>query len=201
MVSKKYSFTTLFKLLDKCNNMKYQTSYTMRNDHLQSHNEAFMHYYEKYGDDIFRFCMIKTRNRDTSLDITQETFMKFWSYLVDDTDIANHRALLYRVANNLIIDGYRKKKDIQIEHYHDEPIEQHLKDEPQQRMENVIDGQIAIHLLNQLPDMTREIVTLRFLEDLSVSEIATIVNRDSKTVSVYLHRGLKKLNELITNHG
>jgi len=127
--------------------------------------------------------------------------MKFWSYLVDGREIVNHRALLYRMANNLIIDGYRKKKDIQIDNYTDEPIEQHLEDNPQKRMEDVIDGQLAMQLLGQLPEVTREIVTLRFLEDFSVSEIAAIVNRDSKIVSVYLHRGLKKLNELITNHG
>lgn len=176
--------------------MDYHPSYIMRNDHLQSHNEAFIDYYEKFGDDIFRFCMVKTSNRDNSLDITQETFMKFWSYLVSDDDIANHRALLYRIANNLIIDGYRKKKDVLLESYHDE-----LVDDPQQRMEDVIDGEKALTLLKKLPESTREIVSLRFVDDLSVSEIANIVNKDSKTVSVYLHRGLKKLNELITNYG
>ena len=172
----------------------------MRNDHLQSHNEAFMHYHSKHGDDIFRFCMVKTKNRDQSLDITQESFMKFWEYLIADKEIGNHRALLYRIANNLVIDRYRKKKDILIDHYSDEPIEQRLKENPQQQWEDIIDGQQAIELLHELPDLIREIITLKFLDDLSVSEIASIVERDSKTVSVYLHRGLKKLQEIINKN-
>jgi RNA polymerase sigma-70 factor (ECF subfamily) len=173
----------------------------MRNDHLQSHNEAFMQYYEKYADDIFRFCMVKTSNRDQALDLTQETFMKFWEYLVDGNDVSNHRALLYRIANNLVIDSYRKKKDVLVEKYTDTPLQEELTDEPQKRMEDMIDGERAVLLLHHLPETTREILTLRFLDDLSVSEIASIVNRDSKTVSVYLHRGIKKLQEILNNHG
>jgi RNA polymerase sigma-70 factor (ECF subfamily) len=145
--------------------------------------------------------MVKTSNRDQALDLTQETFMKFWEYLVDGNDVSNHRALLYRIANNLVIDSYRKKKDVLVEKYTDTPLQEELTDEPQKRMEDMIDGERAVLLLHHLPETTREILTLRFLDDLSVSEIASIVNRDSKTVSVYLHRGIKKLQEILNNHG
>lgn len=172
----------------------------MRNDHLQSHTESFIEYHERYSDDIFRFCMVKTRDRDQALDHTQETFLKFWEYMSKGKEIENPRALLYRIANNLVIDKYRKKKDVLVEDYTPTPLQQELVDNPQQRMEDIIDGEQAIELLNELPDLIREIVTLKFIDDLSVSEIATIVDRDSKTVSVYLHRGIKKLQEIIKSY-
>ena len=172
----------------------------MRNDNSQSHTESFIEFHKQYSDDIFRFCMVKTHNRDQALDHTQETFMKFWEYLTRGETIENPRALLYRIANNLVIDRYRKKKDVLVEDYSTAPLQQELVDEPQKRMENIIDGQQAIKLLQELPDLTREIVTLKFIDNLSVSEIATIVDRDSKTVSVYLHRGIKKLGEIIKSY-
>ena len=46
-----------------CNNMTTCTSYTMKDNEQQQYTDQFMEYYEKYSDDIFRFCMVKTKNR------------------------------------------------------------------------------------------------------------------------------------------
>ncbi len=176
------------------------TSYTMKDVDTQQHTEQFMEYYEKYSDDIFRFCMVKTRNRSQSLDITQDTFMKFWEYIIKGSDIENERPLLYRIANNLIIDFYRKKKDILVENFSDGSYNDYLHDDQQSRMENKIDGEKAITLLHKLPTLTREIISLRFIHDFSITEIAKVVNKNPKTVSVYLHRGLKKLQHILNEY-
>ncbi|MFT7328236.1 MAG: RNA polymerase sigma-70 factor (ECF subfamily) [Crocinitomicaceae bacterium] len=175
------------------------TSYNMK-DNKQQYTEQFMEYYEKYSDDIFRFCMVKTRNRSLSLDITQETFMKFWEYIIKGTDIKNERPLLYRIAKNLVIDSYRKKKDILVEDFTAGSYNDYLHDNQQERMENKIDGEKAITLLHKLPESIREIINLRFIHDFSINEIATTVGMNPKTVSVYLHRGLKKLKEILENY-
>lgn len=169
-------------------------------DKQQHYTEQFMEYYERYNDDIFRFCMVKTRDRQTSLDITQDTFMKFWEYIIKDTSIENERPLLYRIANNLIIDFYRKKKAILVEDFTETSYHEELSENPQERLENKIDGEYAITLLHLLPESTREIVSLRFLHDFSIGEIAQTVNKDSKTVSVYLHRGIKQLRKILEEH-
>ncbi len=171
----------------------------MNKEYSQLYNEVFETYYEKHHNDIFRFAVVKTSDRSKALDITQETFVKFWEYLIEGNQIGNHRAFLYRIAHNLIIDGYRKKRDILIPDYTE--IDEYTHSfNPQQQMEDHLDGEYAVSLLKKLTPMTREIVTLRFLQDLSVTEIADIVKRDPKTVSVYLHRGIKKLRELLDQH-
>ncbi len=166
----------------------------------QHHNEQFMEYYERYADDIFRFCMVKTRDRQRSLDITQDTFTKLWEYIIKDTVFEHERALLYRIANNLIIDHYRKKKDILVEDFSETPYFQELSENPQERMENKIDGEYAIILLQKLPENLREIVTMRFINGFSISEIAQSIGKDPKTVSVYLHRGIKQLRTLLDQY-
>jgi RNA polymerase sigma-70 factor (ECF subfamily) len=171
----------------------------MKNDYLKLYNEVFEEYYERHHNDIFRFAMVKTRNRDQALDITQETFVKFWEYLKAGNEVSNHRALLYRITRNLVIDGYRKKQDVLLPDY-SEIDELSNSFNPEQQMIDHIDGEYALKLLDELPELIREIVSLRFLQDLSVTEIAAIVQKDPKTVSVYLHRGIKKLRELITSY-
>lgn len=180
-----------------CNNGQSYPSYSMRNERSQQDTDQFMEYYEKYSDDIFRFCMVKTRNRDLSLDITQDTFVKFWEYIVKGKNIDKERALLYRIAKNLVIDNYRKKKPVLLDEF---PDFSHYDDETAKRMEDRLDGEKAIELLHRLPERTREIVSLRFLHDFSISEIADTVGRDNKTVSVYLHRGIKQLRDILEEY-
>ena len=183
-----------------CNNYTTCTSYIMKKTDRQQYNDQFMEYYEKYHNDIFRFCMVKTRSRSKSLEITQETFMKFWEYLIKGDDIKQERSLLYRIASNLIIDSYRKKKDILVEDFTAGEYEHHVKYDDSQKQEDILDGRIIIDLLHELPELSREIITLRFINDFSISEIAKTIKRDNKTVSVYLHRGIKQLRKIIENY-
>lgn len=166
----------------------------------QEHEDQFMEYYDKYSDDIFRFCVTKTSDRSLSLDLTQETFMKFWQYIIKGNSIKNERPLIYRIAQNLIIDHYRKKKDVLVDSFASSDYDEQLRENPQQQMEDQIDGQKALTLLHKLPASTQEIINLRFIHGFSVKEIATTVGKDPKTVSVYLHRGLKKLKSILEEY-
>ena len=172
----------------------------MKMDQKQQYTDQFMEYYEKYHDDIFRFCMVKTRDRALSLDITQDTFMKFWEYLIKGKTIKQERPLLYRIASNLIIDSYRKKKDILVEDFTAGEYEHHTQYDDSERQIDILDGEKIIGLLHELPELTREIITLRFINDFSISEIAQTIKRDNKTVSVYLHRGIQQLRELVKDY-
>lgn len=172
----------------------------MKTDQKQQHTDQFMEYYEKYHDDIFRYCMVKTRDRSKSLDITQDTFMKFWEYILKGKEIEQERPLLYRIASNLIIDSYRKKKDILSPDFTTGEYEHHVQYDDSDRQIDKLDGERIIGLLHELPELTREIITLRFINDFSISEIAHTINRDNKTVSVYLHRGIKQLRTIVENY-
>lgn len=172
----------------------------MKDNDKQKYTDQFMEYYEKYHNDIFRFCMVKTKNRELSLDITQDTFMKFWNYIIKGSEIENERPLLYRIAGNLVIDSYRKKKEVLVEDFSETPYFDEISENPQQRMEDQIDGQWAVSLLHKLPDSTREIISLRFVHDFSISEIAETLGKPSKTVSVYLHRGLEQLRAILKEY-
>lgn len=166
----------------------------------QKIKDEFMEYYEKYQDDIFRFCFVKTKNRQDALDLTQDTFMRLWDHMVKGKEVSNERPLLYRIANNLIIDFYRKKKSIQIEDYVESVYGEQLVHNEEERNTNRLDGERIIPILEQLPKSTQEIIKLRFLHDLSIKEIAQTLDKEAKTVSVYLHRGIKQLREILKEY-
>lgn len=160
-----------------------------------THN-SFLEAYDAYADDIFRFCLSKINNRDDALDITQETFVKTWEYLEDGNTVDNIRAFLYRVARNRIYDFYRKKKSTSLDHYHEEGFE--FESDSHERMIEKNNAHISMKILNKLSESDKELLIMRYFDELSIPEIASIIDEKENTVSVKVHRALKKAHQLIT---
>lgn len=82
--------------------------------------------YDAHADAIFRHCYFKTGERELAQDMTQDVFLKAWSYMQRQDPILNMRAFLYRLADNLVIDWYRKRKSQSLDALMDggfEPVE------------------------------------------------------------------------------
>lgn len=163
-------------------------------DQQELHN-SFLEAYDEHHDAIFRFCLIKIRNRDIALDITQDTFTKTWEYLSAGKNVDNMRAFLYQVARNLVIDHTRKKKSYSLDEIMETGVEFGI--DTQDRLENQIDGKQALGILDELKDADRDILIMRYVDDLSIPEIAEAINERENTVSVRVHRALKKAEQLI----
>ena len=71
--------------------------------------QEFSALYHQHADAIYRHCYFRVHNKDLAEDLTQETFIKTWKYIIEGKEIKNMKAFLYRVALNLIIDHSRKK--------------------------------------------------------------------------------------------
>ncbi len=170
----------------------------------QDTQKLFLEMYDSFNDEIFRFCMSKTRNRDESLDITQETFVKTWDYLRSGKTIDMTRAFLYRIARNLIIDHARKKKSVSLdamfETHHDEGADTGSAfDAPDHG--NIPSGDAQdrtqmIERLKQLPEHSYEILVMRFIQELTISEIAKIYKESENAISVRIHRAIKLAQKL-----
>lgn len=118
---------------------------------------------EQY-DKIYRYCYYKVRNPVLAEDLTQDTFLK---YFTQNAYIERGKMLayLYTIARNLCIDSFRK---VQPELFPDD-----------------IPGtdcfeQLELHLalrqaLKTLPEQDRELLLLRYANELSVGEIASIL--------------------------
>ncbi|NUM25097.1 MAG: RNA polymerase sigma factor [Candidatus Buchananbacteria bacterium] len=166
--------------------------------------QAFSEVYDLYVTPIYRFIYFKVATKQDAEDLTSEVFLKIWQYVTEtEEEIQNLRALLYRTARNLVIDFYRRnaKRDLT----QDLEVLETIKDERQQSLLTQIDTAFDMKniesILRQLKDEYREVIILRFIEELSITEIAKVLEKSKGSVRVLLHRALKVARELLNEDG
>ncbi|MEA2715166.1 MAG: hypothetical protein QOG91_194 [Candidatus Parcubacteria bacterium] len=151
--------------------------------------------YHDHADALFRFCLYKLSDREQAKDLLQETFVRAWQFLSRDGTVDNFKAFLYKIMSNLIIDEYRKRKPVdsletlQVAGF-DPPFDD------TDRWFDSIDGAQAVELLKKIPEPYGQAVFLRYVEELSLSEISAITGERENTIAVHIHRGLEKLKML-----
>ncbi len=165
--------------------------------------QAFQAAYERYNDELFRHCALRLSDRERALELTQEAFLRTWKYLSGGQEIQELRPFLYRTLKNLIIDEYRKMKTYSLEAMIDqeegETVESLLPQDDSNTLEAAIDrfeGKRALDMLSKLPIAYKEVLVMRYVDGLSPKEIAEELSESENTISVRLHRALKKLRDL-----
>ncbi len=137
----------------------------------------------------------KVGNRALGNDLVQDTFIKTWSYLVKGGKIDVMKAFLYHVLNNLIVDEYRKRKTVSLDILLEKGFEPQAK-ESSDRLVSIIDSKEALSLIKKLPERYQKVIKMRYLQDLSLKEMALITGQTQNAIAVQVHRGLSKLKEL-----
>ncbi|MBI5077433.1 RNA polymerase sigma factor [Candidatus Falkowbacteria bacterium] len=160
--------------------------------------EAYGMLYDYYVERIFRFIFFKVSSSEIAEDLTSEVFLKTWEYINRTTEkIGNFNALLYRVARNAVIDHYRSKGRT-IVNITDEELFEQIADK--RDLEKEADTQLEIenvrNHLKKLKDIYQEVITLKYIEEFSIAEIAEIMEKKKGAVRVLLHRALKALKEI-----
>lgn len=151
--------------------------------------------YEDYADAIYRHCYFRVFDKELAKDLVQETFAKTWRYLASGREVLNGQAFLYKVATNLMINRSRKKKEISLDMLQEQGFDPGT--DQRASLENFIAGKKVFEELDRLDDRYSQVITMRFVDDLSPQEIADILGESENAVSVRLHRALKKLKELL----
>lgn len=149
--------------------------------------------YDTHADAIFRFCFMKVSSREIAEDITQETFTRLWQQVRSREALQNERAFLYRVARNLIIDWYRKRKSGSLEVLTDAGFE--FVDDSEPDPQHLSEFKEVIKTIGTLDEPTREALLLRFVEGQSPKDIARITGESANVISVRITRGLEKVRK------
>ncbi len=171
-------------------------------------SQEFKDAFERYSDELFRYCLLRTSDRERSLELTQEMYLRVWDYAQKGNDIGDLRPFMYRTLRNLIIDEYRKKKIYSLESMVNDDegmtLDTLLPADESNTLKAAMtryDATRALALLSRVPEPYREALALRYIEGLSPGEIAAIIGESENAVSVRVHRGLKKLRALLEAEG
>ena len=157
---------------------------------------------EQYQYRLFRYLLYITGNRERAEDFFQETWIRVLERGHQYDGRSKFEAWLFSIARNMVIDWQRQKKaqsldaltnpedGAPLEFADDDPSPLHLV-LSQESAENIQAS------LEKLPAVYREVLLLRFQEDMGLVEIATILNAPLSTVKSRLYRGLEDLRGLL----
>ena len=158
----------------------------------------------RYQYRLPRYLWTLTGNRETAEDLFQET----WIRVLEKGHLYDPRwrfeAWLFSIARNLAIDLLRRRQPESLEallHPGEERAEREWPDcESATPFETAAAGEQAEHvkgILRRLPPDTREVLVLRFQEDMNLDEIAEVVRAPLSTVKSRLYRGLEAFRHLL----
>lgn len=165
----------------------------------QGDTEAFGRIYELYFTPVFRYVLLRIRNKEESENITQEVFLKVFK-VIDRFEERGKSPLnlFFTVARNALIDFWHKKKDLLIEDLEQEftPIN-HQEFDPGRSVERSFLNETIKKALEILTDEQREIIELRFFVGLKTKEIAELLEKKEEAIRQMQCRALRALKEKI----
>lgn len=177
--------------------------------YIDGNNRAFDELLSRNQDRIFTTIMYAVKDEDLANDLFQETFLKVITKLQNGqySDTGKFSWWLTRIAHNVVIDHFRAQKSSKIveapkdndlsnlrgEAIHNQSRESELNNE--QVMEDVK------RLVEALPEAQRDVVNMRFFQELSFKEIAEQTNVSINTSLGRMRYALINLRKLTRQYG
>ena len=164
--------------------------------------KAFEEFVSLYEKKIYNYAYGFTLNREDSLDITQEVFLKVYKNIDKFKEKSSISTWIYRITSNVCIDFARKAKPNKIVSITDENLDiiQNIKDTkilPEDFLVQTEMSEEIISSLNGLDYDAKQIIVMRDILGLTYSEIGEILKLEEGTVKSRIARSRKKLRSII----
>ena len=164
-------------------------------------SEDFDAIYIRYSDQLYRYIYTSVKDAYLAEDLTGEVFLRVWKKWKEiKQDFI--QALLYKTAKNIIIDYYRSrknKKNVSLEETVEMGLEPSYDEDLIEKINKDTNIQMITGAMSKLPENLKEVLVLRFVNDLSAKEAGEILNISEGNVRVLQYRALNKLKEVLKN--
>jgi len=165
---------------------------------LQGNQKAFGQLVNRYLPLVFNYLYRMTGNHELSEEMAQEAFVKAYRNLKSFDRSRPFRPWILRIASNAAVSELRKQSKVvslnaleeegnwgEAEHQKEESVEVTL--------ERKMSNEEVLKAMANLDEKYRQVLLLRYQNDLSYEEIADVMNIPLNTVRTWLKRGLDKL--------
>lgn len=159
--------------------------------------EAFGQLYERYALRVFRHAYFLTGDPALAEDVTAQTFLNAMEAIPRyETRGVAFTSWLLRIACNLVINHKKSAKNghAQLPDTIEAP---HAFYSPEASAQTKADGELVWENVKHLSPEQRRVIVMRFLDDLSYEDIASILGKSVGAVRVLQFRGLQNLKHLI----
>lgn len=159
-------------------------------------SEAFAKIYDALAVPIYRYMYYRVHAGDAE-DLTEMVFLKAWERLSQYRKTQfSFSAWLFKIARNLVIDYYRMHT-FSAELDHSFP-DTRRENNPSSHVEDILTQQTLKNALAKLKESYKQVIILKFLNDLSNREISEIMGRSEGTVRILQFRALKALKKILS---
>jgi len=156
--------------------------------------EAFGQLYIIHIERIYRYVFYRIKDKMTAEDIVEDVFLRAWKAIgTCRGKEQTFSSWLYRIAHNLVIDSFRKKKKIL-------SAEGEISKRvviPEVEIEAEERRQELLELLDCLSENQRQVIILKFIDGLDNREIAEIMDKREGAIRVLQMRALAKLRKVL----
>lgn len=158
--------------------------------------EGLAEIFDTYYEPIYRYVYVHIRDHDAAEDIAAAVFHKLLDSVQKGQMPKTPRAWLYQVARNLIVDHTRRQR-----HRDHAPLTDDLTlpANVETTVEALLRAERAHDAILQLNERQRNVIILRFLQGLDVSEVAAILNMSDGAIKTLQHRALANLRQALGN--
>ncbi len=184
--------------------LRKQTDETLLSLYMEGNNSAFDILLKRYESKVFTYLVYSVHSQELAEDLFQDAFMRIITTLQQKryTENGKFSSWVMRIAHNLVIDYYRQNKGEKFVSNDDENFD--VLNDSHVAVDDNIEKQLIDHqtlsdiktLVRMLPEKQREVVLMRFYQDLSFKEIAGITNVSINTALGRMRYALINLRRL-----
>jgi RNA polymerase sigma-70 factor (ECF subfamily) len=155
---------------------------------------AFAELYERHVVRVYRHIYYMVGNAAEAEDLTSQTFLRAWE-AIDRYQVrgAPFVSWLLRIAHNLGVSSLRAKRESS--QLHDGIVDDKMHRDPESAFEQTAEEALVREAIMRLRDEQRQVIILRFIEDLDYREVAEIIGKSVAAIRVIQHRALNALRK------
>jgi RNA polymerase sigma-70 factor (ECF subfamily) len=171
-----------------------QTDADLVRQTLSGNTSAYNGLVQRYQRQVYNLAYRMLGNAEDAGDLVQDTFLRAYGALSSFRQDASFLTWLYKIASNLCIDQLRSRKakstlslDVELEEGREPAADIRSSGPEEAAVRSSVQDVVQRAVLN-LPDKYRAVVVMRHLQDMSVDEIARILDLPTGTVKTHLFR-------------
>jgi RNA polymerase sigma-70 factor (ECF subfamily) len=163
----------------------------------EGEQHAFELLYRHYIDPVYRKIMYLVKSEDIAEELTQVVFMRIWEKRNSLDPNASFRSYLYSIAQNLVVDLYRRSVVDRKLRDHLMHVSTELYDPMEANNQRESERRLLKEAMESLPEQRRKVIALVKLEGKSYQEVSTLLGISNSTVRDHIVKGTKSLRAFL----
>ncbi len=160
--------------------------------------QALGEIYDRYVERIYSYIYHRVGQAELAEDLTGQVFMRMLEAIRSGRGWqTSFSGWLYRIAHNLVIDYYRRRSRASFVDIDETPPIATAEEEPSRQVQATLDREDLLAALKQLTEEQAQVITLRFLEDLSIAEVAAIMGKNEGAIKALQYRAILALRRIM----